>query len=90
MSNIYCQSCGSPSKYGSSSCGSCGEPFNKVKEPSRSSAETQASRTFDPERAERENEFDFSCFAEEIEREIKNNSDQALNRTITGRDLFSK
>lgn len=89
----YCQSCGFANEYSAKNCSSCNEPFNKIEPPKQSSARiipAVNSREEIDEFDEKQllKQFDFSCFAEELEQEIKNNSGKALNKSITMDDIL--
>lgn len=90
MSSVYCQSCGSASKYGSTKCSSCGEAFGKFIEIKQSSARIVTPKEITEEDKERAAvlEFDFSCFASELEEHIKRNSEKSLHKTVSMDDIL--
>lgn len=93
MPKQYCQSCGTANDYSLKSCSSCDEPFNKIEPPKQSSARIISVANLREEIDEFDEkqllkQFDFSCFAEELEQEIKNNSGKALSKSVTMDDIL--
>lgn len=96
---IYCQSCGSSSKYGSKNCSSCNESFSKIEPPRILSAgivenreDSRENKFFNlPDITEDEAalEYDYSSLAAELENHLKNNSEQALQKTVSMQDILN-